>query len=117
MESPNPHPATPHEKLRWYQYRLRTLFLLTLLVSIGMSWVEVTIQGYKRQRDAAVAIEKAGGRIVWAPEPIWLGKVLRDDSLRGVLEVWFDFGGATDAEAVHLEAMGGLRILNSTAPS
>ena len=25
-------------KLRWYQWRLRSLFILTLLVAIGMSW-------------------------------------------------------------------------------
>ena len=26
-------------RLRWYQYRLRSLFVLTTLVAIGMSWL------------------------------------------------------------------------------
>jgi hypothetical protein len=52
MDSPNPQPAQPDNKLRWYQYRLRSLFVLTLLVSLGMSWVAVKMQGYKRPREA-----------------------------------------------------------------
>jgi hypothetical protein len=52
MESPVPHFAEPDNKLRWYQYRLRSLFVLTLLVSVGMSWVATTIRGYRRHREA-----------------------------------------------------------------
>ncbi len=111
MESPNPHPAKPDQKLRWYQYRLRTLFLLMLLVSIGMSWVAVTIQGYRRQRDAAEAIEKEGGQVIWAERPGWLGKLLRDDSLRDVTVVNFWGREHTNAVLAHLEALSQLQGL------
>ena len=50
-------------KLRWYQYSLRSLFLLTLLVAIGMSYVAVTMQNQRKQKAAAEAIEKAGGTV------------------------------------------------------
>jgi hypothetical protein len=33
--------SAPRPHRRWFQYRLRTLLLLTLLVSIGMSWIAV----------------------------------------------------------------------------
>jgi hypothetical protein len=48
-------------KLRWYQWRLRTMFLLTLLVAVGMSWLTVTIQSQRKQRATARAIGKAKG--------------------------------------------------------
>ena len=31
-------------KRRWYQYRLRTLLVLVVLASIGMSWFAVKLQ-------------------------------------------------------------------------
>ena len=34
---PSPTAEKKPPKLRWYQYSLRSLFLLTLLVAIGMS--------------------------------------------------------------------------------
>ena len=72
-------------KLRWYQYSLRSLFLLTLLVAIGMSWLAVTMRNQRKQKAAAEAIEKAGGTV--KSEPTWLGKLLRDDSLVSVTAV------------------------------
>ena len=62
---PNLHPSAdqPKPKLRWFQYRLRSLFILTFLVAIPCSWLAVTIQGQGRQHEAAEAILKAGGRV------------------------------------------------------
>jgi hypothetical protein len=34
-----PAAETKPPKLRWYQWRLRSLFLLTLLVAVDMSWL------------------------------------------------------------------------------
>ena len=31
--------TTPKPKRRWFQYSLRTLLVLMLLVGVGMSWV------------------------------------------------------------------------------
>jgi len=50
---------------RRFQYSLRSLLLLTLLVSIGMSWIATAMQRAKRQREVAQAIEKMNGRVWW----------------------------------------------------
>ena len=44
--------ATPEPRRRWYQYNLRSLLVLTLLVSVGMSWVAVRMQRARRQKEA-----------------------------------------------------------------
>ena len=50
-------------KLRWFQYRLRSLFILTTLVAIACSWLAVTMQNQRKQKAAAEAIEKIGGNV------------------------------------------------------
>ena len=75
----SPAVEKPVPKLRWFQYSLRSLFLLTLLVAIGMSYVAVTMRNQRKQKAAAEAIEKAGGKT--QSKPTWLGTLLRDDSL------------------------------------
>jgi hypothetical protein len=96
-------------KLRWYQWRLRSLFILTLLVAIGMSWLTVTIREQRRQQAAAAEITKAGGWVT--SEQTWLGKLLRDNSLARVTEVLFIRKSMTDAVLVHLEGLSELRTL------
>ena len=92
-------------KLRWYQWRLRSLFLLTLLVAIGMSWLAVEMQDERKQKVAADAIVKAGGKVT--SEQTWLGKLLRDDSLVRVTSV----ESTPDAGPVHLEGLDHLQTL------
>jgi hypothetical protein len=58
-------------KLRWYQYRLRSLFVLTTLVAIACSWLAVTMQNQRKQKAAAEAIEKAGGEVWCEPTTRW----------------------------------------------
>ncbi len=48
------HPRKPRR--RWYQYSLRSLLVLTLLVSVGMSYVAVRMQRARRQKEAVEAI-------------------------------------------------------------
>lgn len=100
-------------KLRWYQWRLWSLFLLTLLVAIGISYVAVTIQDGRKQKAAAEAIETVGGMV--QSEPTWLGKLLRNDSLVRVIKVNLSvhpsLKSITDAELVHLQGLGQLQEL------
>jgi hypothetical protein len=115
MTASEPQPAAPYAKLRWYQFRLRSLFLLTLLVAIGMSWLAVTIQNQRKQKAAAEEIEKAGGWV--KSEPTWLGKLLRDDSLVSVTVVGLAPGSVTDTEIASLQGLNRLRSvqLNHTS--
>ena len=93
-------------KLRWYQYSLRSLFVLTLVVAVACSWLTVTMRDQRKQKAAAEAIEKAGGEVQL--EPTWLGRILRDDSL--VNATWVDLDGRyciVDCQSalVHLEGL------------
>src|SRR3974377_1265771 len=99
--------ATP--RLRWFQYRLRSLFVLTTLVAIGCSWLAVTIQAERREKAAAEAIEKAGGRV--ASEPTWLGELLRDHSLITVTDASLPGRAITDDVLVRLEGLSQLQWL------
>ena len=106
-----PTAETKHHKLRWYQWRLRTLFLLTLLVAIGMSWLTVTMRDQWKQKAAAEAIEKAQEHVQIQSEPTWLGKLLRDDSLVRVTGVNLDGWPIGDDVLVHLQELSQLQVL------
>ncbi len=96
-------------KLHWYQWRLRSLFLLTLFVAIGISYVGVTIQNQRKQKAAAEEIRKVGG--VPGCEPTWLGRLLRDDSLVRVESVALSGKSVNEATLVHLQELSQLRTL------
>jgi hypothetical protein len=104
--------GAPRPRLRWFQYRLRSLFVLTLLVAIGMSYVAVTIQEQRRHHDAAVAIEKAGAKVF--SERTWLGELLRDDSLVGVRSVGFPEKSLRRAALLQLGRLTQLLYLSLT---
>ena len=68
----SPTSKTREPKLRWFQYSLRSLFALTFLVAIGMSYIAVTIQDSAEAEGAAAkAVEKAGGTVECKRS--WLG--------------------------------------------
>jgi hypothetical protein len=57
--SPTSEPKSP--KLRWYQYRLRSLFILTTLVAIACSWLAVKMQRVRGERASVATVEKLHG--------------------------------------------------------
>jgi hypothetical protein len=103
---PLPTAETPKTKLRWYQYSLRSLFVLTTLVAIGMSWVATKIQQKRAERLALSQIEKLGGLVhvigpegegdtsiivyVWKKpaEPRWLRRVIGEDIWDNGYDIW-----------------------------
>jgi hypothetical protein len=67
---------------RWFQFRLRTLLVLMVLASIGLSWFAVKMQRARRQREAVEAITREGGEVFYyenSPSPSWLRTILRED--------------------------------------
>ncbi|MGD0897974.1 MAG: hypothetical protein ABR915_09055 [Thermoguttaceae bacterium] len=106
-------PKTTDDKPRhrWYQYSLRTLLLLMLLVSVGMSLVANRMRRAERQREAVAAIKRSGG-LVWyehedgrpfpsptpPPGPLWLRRLLGDDFFRRVVAAYV----ASDADFKYL---------------
>ena len=98
-------------KLRWYQWRLRSLFLLTLLVAVGMSCF-VTIRNLlQRQYVAAVAIMTAGGSV--ESEQTWLGELLGTRSLVTVSFAKFPDRSVGNVDFAYLQVLTqleGLRL-------
>ncbi len=80
-------------KLRWFQFSLKLLLVLMLLVSIGMSWVAVRLQRARRQKEAAECLVRLGWQIEYdcqidekgnfsdakPPQRGWLRSFLGDD--------------------------------------
>ncbi len=109
---------------RWYQYSLRSLLLLMLLASIGMSWFAVRMQKSRRQQDAVEAVEKAGGWVVYdcqseqasdpnavPPGPGWLRDRLGEYFFANVVAVYFDTTLVTDDDLQQLKRLPQLRTL------
>jgi hypothetical protein len=101
------HPATllpTKSKLCWYQFRLRTLLLFVLVVSVGMSWLAVRMEKLQRQREIIREIQKESGYIFYdyeldssfdvipsaePPGPKWIRDLLGDDFFCSVTAVVF----------------------------
>ena len=84
---------------RWrFQYSLRTLLLLTVIVSIWCSWFAVQMQHARRQRAVAEAIKNCSGWVAYGyqldqkpnaqpPGPAWLHHLLGVDFLSTIIDV------------------------------
>ncbi len=53
--------AKPKSKLRWLQFRLRTLLVLMALCGVAVRWAGQPIIAARQQANAVAAIEAAGG--------------------------------------------------------
>jgi len=127
MSASEPQPAAPRPKRHWFQYSLRTLLLLMLLASIGMSWLAVKMQQARRQREAVEAIQKLGGQVWYdyevqqsgnplpgagPPGPAWLRNLLGEDILARVVYVsFFRSSSVTDAGLERLKGLTQLQEL------
>jgi hypothetical protein len=109
-------PTRPTEKLRWYQYRLRSLFVVTILVALASSWFAVEMQRAGRQKEQVAALMKAGGYVCYDVQQRtkpgsarfgsqWLRNLLGDDFCRDVKNITFYGSKITDADLAHLEGL------------
>jgi hypothetical protein len=105
-----------------FQFSIRSMLALVAAIAVPCSWLASEMREPKQEREAAKAIEKAGGRASWGQrwstgqplgpngevpraEPKWLRKLLGDDFFSGVFQVSFENIKVTDADLVHLEAL------------
>ena len=86
--------------------------MFVTLCAIPCSWLAVKMQ-QAGEKDAAAAIEKLGGRVVWARAqpsgPAWVRNVLGDDFNASVVAASLDGDQVTDADLEYFS-----RIPNST---
>lgn len=114
--------TTPAPKRRWYQYRLRTLLVLVLFASIGMSWVAVRMERARRQQAALAAIGKSGPMLCStegaAPPGLgWLESVLGEGFFTRVVELRINHSKTTNADLAHLRDLPELRLLLLDGPN
>ena len=114
----------PEHKLRWYQYSLSSLFILTTLVALACgwySWYAAERRKTAKIRAAIAEIRKLGGRAFYGYNKQVDGFCLTVQTtdagmvhLKGLTELkelWFDASQITDAGLVHLEDLTKLKWL------
>jgi hypothetical protein len=113
--------AAPKPKRRWFQYSLRTLLVFVTVCAIPCSWLAVKLRQAERQREAATAIERLGGKVTWdskaSGQPGWLRCVLGDDFFNTVVRVNLYNTHVTDAGLEHLTGFRQLQQLLLTKTS
>jgi internalin A len=87
MDMGTPPPKRYRADRRRYQYRLRTVFLILLLVSLGLGFFSKRLQRARMHRTAATAIAAAGGEVrgsthqTTVPRPTRLERLVGSDVL------------------------------------
>jgi hypothetical protein len=113
----------PKRKRRWFQFSLRTLMILTLVISVPCALLGRKIERKRRERAALRTIEECGGFVRYdyqseeadglqaePPGPTWLRAVLGDDFFGEVTVFYSQIAG--DAEMPRLkDALGQLPYL------
>ena len=103
------------------QFSLRSLLIILLLVSIGMSWIGVKMHHARGQRRAVEAISELGGWVQYhwqiagktePPGPGWLRELFGVDLFANVAQVSLKETAATDADLEHLDDLPHLAILD-----
>ncbi|MCE9547087.1 MAG: hypothetical protein K8T25_16555 [Planctomycetia bacterium] len=114
-------PTTPKPKRRWYQYRLRTLLIVTTIIAIALGWWSYRA----RQQREAVAILKGGDGVVrhdfhlpWTGKmnnppqwPQWLENKVSCDYFESVI-LLFCSPEVTDASLEKIECLTALQELS-----
>ncbi len=111
----------PPKPRRWFQFRLRTLLVVILVLSLPLSWLAVRMERARRQREAVEAIERLGGNAVYdwqrrgvrqKPASSWLRRPLGDDFFDEVAFVKIDHVQVRDTELKCLEELRDLPCLH-----
>jgi hypothetical protein len=104
-------PRTP--RLRWFQYRLRTLLAIVSLWAVACSWIAVQRRQARIERQAALEIEQLGGEVFWRRAAPWLQQSIPGVSMfERVVEVDMRRVQATDAALEHVKALSALDSLS-----
>ena len=115
---------------RWLQFRLRTLLIAILVLSLPLSWLAMKMENARKQREAAAIVEKAGGRVTYNPAraraisgndvvAVDLTRVeFGDDkaacfeNLTGLVVLTIDHCQVTDTGLEHLDGLVNLKSLS-----
>jgi len=122
-------------KRRWFQYSLRTIFLLLTVSAVLLAWLRIRINRAEQQERAVKDVEKAHGLIRFdyeldksgrerkspqPPAPEWLRKAVGEEYFRRVVAVDFAVGAglrsgkqisATDEDLRYLASLTDIKTL------
>ena len=120
-------PRRPGFRLR-FQFSIRSLLLLTVVVAVACSWLAAEMERARKQRETVEEIEKAGGTVSYDyqldPYGDWdtrcqatgtsrgCEKLLGDDLFVNVTEVSFAKSAISDAGLEHLKGLTQLQRLD-----
>ena len=101
-------------KRRWFQFRLRTLLIAIVVLSLPLSWFAVKMERARRQREMVKTVCEAGGNVIygkpWYPVPKWMRDFFGDDLFFPVVDVGFP-GALGDNEVPCLKGQTRLKTL------
>ncbi len=108
---------------RWCQFSLRSLLVLMLLVSVGMSYLAVRMQRARRQSEVVETVRKMGGVVCYdsqeppftqprAPGPTLLRYLLGEDFFGTVVRVDFNSRPPADDGLECLQELPQLKMLS-----
>jgi hypothetical protein len=127
LATPANPPATPKSKPRWYQFSLRSLFILTFLVAIASSWFAVKMGQATKQKEAVEALVKLGGTVYYDYEvsssglslvgtettaSVWLRKMLGNDFFGNAISFCNPPPKLTDVDLKYLARLKQLKHLD-----
>ena len=58
----------PPKRRRWFQFRLRTLLIVVLVLSLPLSWCAVRMEKARKQREAVEALRRMGCHVSYREE-------------------------------------------------
>ena len=104
---------------RHYQFRIRTLLVLTAAAAVAFSWLAVERTQAAKQQAVVEAIVKLGGSVTYdgltmtgeMPGPAWLQKLLGTDFFMAVGGVRLDKTKVADADLENLKELSQLHWL------
>ena len=119
---------TAKQKRRWFQFRLRTLLILVLLVSLLLAWFASELQQAENQREIVEWVRERGGYVLYdyqsrngkdvlnsLPGRERVREFIGDDLFAEVTVVSLYNTQATDAEMKRLQPLTGLETLDIQA--
>jgi hypothetical protein len=106
---------------RWYQFSLRTLFVLVTLCAIACSWLGVRLKQARREREIAAEFQKLGGEVGWSRSKglYWLQTLLTANPSEHVESISLTFCRRLvgDAEIADLHELYWLNDISLNATS
>lgn len=114
------------ERRRWFQFRLRTLLVAVLVLSLPLSWFAVRLERARKQRMIVKMIEERGGEALYEyffdpagckEPPLGLGKLLGEDFFWEIHAINGRDSDISDADLMQigeLTCLQGLRLAGTT---